>query len=105
MVMDDSGSIGGRVREVRKRRGLTQRELADAAGVSVSLVSKLEQGERQDVRLETLRKLAVALRVPTSVLAADAARGREAPADVAADWEPVRRALADPQPLSAEEPP
>ncbi|MBY8884589.1 helix-turn-helix transcriptional regulator [Streptomyces sp. PTM05] len=38
--------IGRRLCEVCKRRGMTQRELASAAGVSVSLIRKLEQGDR-----------------------------------------------------------
>jgi transcriptional regulator with XRE-family HTH domain len=85
--------IGDRLRSVRKRRGLTQRELADAAGVSKSLVEKIEQGERDDIRVETALKLATALRVPTSMILARG-DGDEAPPDVATAWEPVRRALA-----------
>ncbi|WP_280400087.1 helix-turn-helix domain-containing protein [Nocardia carnea] len=38
--------LGERLQNIRKRRGLTQRELAEAAGVSLSLIRKLEQGER-----------------------------------------------------------
>jgi transcriptional regulator with XRE-family HTH domain len=54
------------VREARKRRGLTQRELARQSGVSISLVTKLEQGAYGGVRLETVRRLAVVLGVRTS---------------------------------------
>ncbi|WP_250562622.1 helix-turn-helix domain-containing protein [Sphaerisporangium fuscum] len=61
-------TIGERISNVRKRRGLSQAELAAVSGVSVSLIRKLEQGNRADVRLETVRKLAVALRVPTTGL-------------------------------------
>ncbi|MEK8172244.1 helix-turn-helix transcriptional regulator [Streptomyces sp. M19] len=56
---------GRNIKDVRKRRGLSQSELSKASGVSVSIIKKLEQGERKSARLETLRKLAVALRVPT----------------------------------------
>ena len=86
------GNLGDQLREVRKRRGLTQRELASASGVSVSLVRKLEQGERDDARLETVRRLAVALGVPTTRLIA----GRREDSAVAAvidQWAPVRQAL------------
>jgi transcriptional regulator with XRE-family HTH domain len=62
--MDETRTVGDRLRVVRKRRGLTQRQVARLAGVSLSLISKLEQGERQDTRTETLRRLAVALGVP-----------------------------------------
>ena len=85
-----------RVREARKRRGLTQEELARQSGVSVSLIAKLERGEYGGMRLETVHKLAVVLRVATSALmsAPDApdAPGRLV-APVRGDWEPVRRAL------------
>jgi transcriptional regulator with XRE-family HTH domain len=102
--MEHAGSIGDRVRDVRKRRGLSQRELAGLSGLSVSLVRKLEQGERQDMRLETLRKLATALRVPTSALAVPSPSPDELPADDHAGWEPVRRALAGLTPQSEDEP-
>jgi transcriptional regulator with XRE-family HTH domain len=91
-------ALGDRLREARKRSGLTQRELAQLAGLSVSLVRKLEQGTYGDVRLETVHRLAGVLRVPTSALA-----GRDAPVPDerdAVEWEPVRRALEG-QPDSA----
>jgi transcriptional regulator with XRE-family HTH domain len=59
---------GGRLREVRKRSGLTQRELAQLSWLPVSLVRKLEQGACSDVRLETVHRLAVVLRVPAWAL-------------------------------------
>lgn len=88
----DAGTLGERVRSVRRRRGLTQRELAAAAGLSESLIKKVEQGTITGVRLETLHKIAVALRVPTSGLfpGPDAAPAEDV--DVTA-WEAVRRAL------------
>ncbi|MEU3755127.1 helix-turn-helix transcriptional regulator [Streptomyces olivoreticuli] len=98
-------TIGRRLHDVRKRRGLSQRELATASGVSLSLIRKLEQGERNDTRLETARRLAVALGVPTTQLLAepDDRGGDFPPPD---QWAPVRRALT-PDALSPEpdEPP
>ncbi len=74
---------------------MTQRELASESGVSLSLIRKLEQGEREDTRLETVRALAVALRVPTTRLVA--ASAEEAAEDTATDrWAPVRSALWTP---------
>lgn len=86
------GSLGDRLRSVRKRRGLTQRELAAESGLSLSLVRKIEQGEIADTRLETLRKLATALRVSTMTLSAGS-QPEPPPTDVLTLWEPVRRAL------------
>lgn len=87
-------TIGARLREVRKRRGLTQRDLARSSGLSVSLIRKLEQGDYDNgLRLETVHKMAVALSVPTSTLAIGS---RPSPPDQESvtRWEPVRQALA-----------
>lgn len=83
-------TLGERIRSVRKRRGLTQQGLADLAGVSASLIRKLEQDARRDVRLETLRRLAVALKVSTTSLMT---QHDAEPADEQTLWVPVRRAL------------
>lgn len=91
--MPHSIDIGARLREVRKRRGLSQRELATASHVSLSLIRKLEQGEVQRTRMETARLLAVALRVPTTTLMAERREDEADPSTVDL-WEPVRRALA-----------
>ncbi|MER6048158.1 helix-turn-helix transcriptional regulator [Streptomyces sp. NPDC001793] len=90
-----STAAGQRVKEVRKRRGLTQTELAKASGVSVSAIRKLEQGERETARLETLRKLAHALRVPTMRLAGEP-NEEDAGADTVDRWSTVREALERP---------
>jgi transcriptional regulator with XRE-family HTH domain len=84
--------LGDRVREARKRRGLTQRELAAASGVSVSLVRKLEQGDYGGLRLETAHRLAVALGVTTSVLVSPCGDAEAEPGS-ADGWDPVARAV------------
>jgi len=58
-----STSIGDRIRSLREFRGLTQEELAGRAGVHVDTIRKLEQGQRQSSRINTLRALARALDV------------------------------------------
>lgn len=63
-----TASVAHRVREVRKRRGLTAQELADkltAQGVSWqrSTVAKLENGNRQEVTLTEWLALAAVLNV------------------------------------------
>ncbi|AYN40204.1 XRE family transcriptional regulator [Streptomyces dangxiongensis] len=100
-----SANLGERLRGIRKHRGLSQRELADLSGVSLSLIRKLEQGERNETRLETARQLAHALKVPTTRLVAEHA---EASADstVVDRWAPVHAALAaSPEPDGLDEPP
>ncbi|MFE7272819.1 helix-turn-helix domain-containing protein [Streptomyces sp. NPDC057623] len=91
-----SADIGKRLQEVRKRRGMTQRQLASESGVSLSLIRKLEQGERADTRLETVRRLALALRVPTTYLIAGHEEERQAAPGADDRWEAVRRALVAP---------
>lgn len=100
--MSPGQTTGDRLRESRKRRGLSQRELAHQSGVSISLIRKLEQGERQDTRTETLRRLAVGLGVPTTALLGS---DRELPPVTAGPaWEPVRHALLSPASGDAREP-
>lgn len=103
--MDHQTTTGGRLRDVRKRRGISQRQLADLSGVSISLIRKLEQGDYGTVRLETLHKLAVTLRIPTTTLATrpDAA---EPERDEVAQWREARRALEGrPDETPPDEPP
>src|SRR5436305_369667 len=85
--------LGDRLRSIRKRRGLTQQELADRSGVSVQLVRLLEQGEQERTRTETAGKLATALRVETSALIVTPDSDDPEPNDVEL-WTDVRRALA-----------
>ena len=92
--MPEPTDIGARLRDIRKRRGLSQRELSAASGVSISLIRKLEQGEVQDTRLETAHKLARSLRVPTTRLIR--CDGDQADAVTVDQWAPVRKALLEP---------
>ena len=68
--MSEPGPIGERVRALRQNRypRMTQRELADAAGISVDVISKLEQGSKQTALLVTLHQIARALDVNVSDL-------------------------------------
>jgi transcriptional regulator with XRE-family HTH domain len=61
--------LGERIRRLREERALTQAELADMSGVSLSTVSRLEQTSLP-VRAGTIRKLAHALDVKPIVLTA-----------------------------------
>jgi len=63
-----SGRLGGRVRELRRRRGLTLEELAELSGVSRAMISKLERGEKNPT-LVVAAKLAEGLGVTLSQLA------------------------------------
>jgi len=63
-VMSDSilKLVGGKIRELRKERGLSQEELGEKAGFHFSYLGGLERGER-NVSLENLAKVAETLGV------------------------------------------
>src|SRR3954464_8162227 len=59
--------VGPRLRELRKRAGLTLAALAETTGISTSTLSRLESGQRK-ATLELLLPLAQAHRVPLDEL-------------------------------------
>jgi DNA-binding transcriptional MerR regulator/quercetin dioxygenase-like cupin family protein len=61
------GSLGGRLRAARRRRGLSLREASGVAGLSVSHLSAIERGTR-NISLAGLQRLAVALGIGVSDL-------------------------------------
>ncbi|MFO0979140.1 MAG: helix-turn-helix transcriptional regulator [Planctomycetaceae bacterium] len=57
-------SVGQRIREIRKSRNMTQRELADKVGINFTYLSRVENDrldDEQTPREETLQKIAKAL--------------------------------------------
>jgi transcriptional regulator with XRE-family HTH domain len=85
-------TTGERIRDIRKRRGLSQKELARLSGLSRSWVQHQEEGIAPEPPLETLHKVARALKVPTTVLAGGVRPGAPHP-QTAQDWQQVRDAL------------
>ena len=77
-------AFGELLKRLREDAGLTQRELASAAGVAVRTISDLERGVSQTARKETARLLAEALGLNESDRAAfmAAARGLPLPMEV-----------------------
>ena len=60
-------AIGSQVNRYRKQLGLTVAELADRAGLSSGMLSKIENGNTSP-SLATLRALSIALNVPVTAL-------------------------------------
>ncbi|HEX6467986.1 MAG TPA: helix-turn-helix domain-containing protein [Streptosporangiaceae bacterium] len=60
--------IGRNLKRLRDDRGLSQEGLAEAAGVSVEVIAKLEQGRRQTARISTLTKIASGLDIDLATL-------------------------------------
>ncbi len=59
------------LKKLRKRAGITQQELAARSGLSMALIFALEQGKRDNPRLDTLRKLAAGLGCTVGELVGD----------------------------------
>lgn len=56
-------SVGKRIRELRKAKGWTQEQLAEAASLHYSYIGGVERGDR-NISLETLEKIIAAFNVP-----------------------------------------
>jgi len=61
-------TLGQRLFQQRKRRQLTQQELADLAGVSQGMVARIEKGNVLDPSMTVVRKLALALGITSDYL-------------------------------------
>lgn len=60
--------IGSNVRRLRQEKHMTQEKLAEAAGLSLKMIQKLEVGQR-GFRMETIIRIAITLDVSLDVLA------------------------------------
>lgn len=63
-----ASTLGELLATHRRRRGMSQRAVAEAADVSVDTVRKLEQGQRHTARLDTVAALAHALDISPAEL-------------------------------------
>ncbi len=61
--LQESATLMPSLASVRRRRLLTQRALANKAGVALSTVYAIENGRRAVPRFEVIRKLAEALEI------------------------------------------
>lgn len=61
--MDVKVEYGKKVREIRKREGVSQESLADLAGLDRTYISDIENGKR-NVSIETIFKIADGLEAP-----------------------------------------
>lgn len=63
-------AFGGRVRQIRKEKGLSQEALADLAGIDRSYMGHIERGD-QNITLTKVYQISEALRVSVSDLISD----------------------------------
>ncbi len=58
-----SNVIGRNIKHFRKQKGLTQKQLAEEAGITLFTLTKIEGGTTLDPRIETLRRITEVLGV------------------------------------------
>ena len=90
-------AVGARVQVARKRRGLTQEQLASQVGRTPESISNIERG-RYVPSIETLADLSAALQIPIADFFDGATR--EQPVSdqrrrLEARWQDIGRALSD----------
>jgi transcriptional regulator with XRE-family HTH domain len=68
LMVEPIDVLGRRVRQLREAKGMSQQALATAAGLSISVVTKLEGGTMADPRTSTLVALARGLSCTTDDL-------------------------------------
>ena len=66
--MSAENVLGSYVREKRNEKGMSQRELANASGISNADISRLESGKRKASSPAVLKAIAKALNVPVETL-------------------------------------
>ena len=73
MLVTDLMTIGNKLHKVRKRMGMTQAEVAEAAGLSDRTYADIERGT-VNMRIETILRICNALHItPNEILTEDAA--------------------------------
>ena len=71
MLIFDSRAVGNKLFEIRKKRGLTQVELAEMAGLADRTYADIERGSA-NMRVETALRICEALQItPNEILTAE----------------------------------
>ncbi|MCX5709680.1 MAG: helix-turn-helix transcriptional regulator [Candidatus Omnitrophica bacterium] len=60
--------LAGKLRELRKKRGLTQEKLSEASGIDYKHIQLLESKKAPAAKLDTIAKLAKAFHISPSEL-------------------------------------
>lgn len=66
----DLSIVGARIKQLREKADLTQKQIADYLSVDQSLISKFEKGERS-ISADILNQLSVLFCIPVSGLMSD----------------------------------
>lgn len=60
--------VGKKIKELRRKQGITQENLASLADIDYKYLQKIEGKSPPNLKIETLEKLAKALNIPLSKL-------------------------------------
>jgi len=60
--------FSGKLKEIRKNKKITQKELSEKTGLSISYIQQLEYGIKENPSLETITNIAKALEIPANML-------------------------------------
>jgi transcriptional regulator with XRE-family HTH domain len=82
-------TVGEKLREIRKGKGLSLQQVADAAGLSKAFVSQIESGTANP-SLASLKRVGSALDIPLAALFEGAGNGSEPASGSAEDWGEAR---------------
>jgi len=69
-IINTGGSLGQKIRQIREQQGMTQADLAKAAGVSAGLIGQIEH-EKVQPSLKTLEKIGMVLNISPCYFIAD----------------------------------
>ena len=82
-------TVGEKLREIRKGKGLTLQQVADAAGLSKAFVSQIESGTANP-SLASLKRVGSALGIPLAALFEGAGNGTQPASGSVEDWGEAR---------------
>lgn len=86
--------IGGRIKEIRKKRGFTLDEVAEKVGISVSTLSRYESSQITKIPIAVIEKLCSAMGTTTQELMGNSQNESEVPAELPASFENASEAMA-----------
>jgi transcriptional regulator with XRE-family HTH domain len=61
-------SLGEKVKTLREKKGMNQKEVAEASGITQATISRIESGQVKELKSEALKRLAGALGVTVDYL-------------------------------------
>jgi XRE family transcriptional regulator, regulator of sulfur utilization len=86
-------NIGKTIREIRKRKGLSQQQLAQLSNVSQTYISLLEKKENLNPSIDILSSISNALDIPYPVIAFLSLEEQDIAPEKRIEYPPIERAV------------